>query len=538
MCSYNGINGSAYGVRSSHPMCMSPFLEGILRKKWSFGGYIVTDSGAIDFMVTEFKRFSTKSEAAAAAIKAGVDLNSGGNFDKPLLQAVKNGLVSEKDHIDVALHRVLHAKIRMGLFNEKDQDPFSGYTEEKDVNSNKHREVALKAARASLVLLRNENNTLPLKGLGTIIKKIAVIGPAANDTLRMAGNYYGCSFGTWGGILPGCGVKTPYQGLKDELAKLDPSVSVEYTIGTEQNRENRTDFSQATELAQNTDVTIVFVGLKNCHPNVENGHRCESEGKDRPDLLLPGSQHQLLKSLHQTGKPIILVLSSGGPVSLYWEAQHMHAIIASWYGGTMGGVAVAQLLFGQFSPSGKLPVTFPTNMTQVAPPLGMDLTDQPGRTYRYLTQKPLYTFGHGLSYSKLTLSNLTFHLANETDGRACFQYQNHGPMISDFIVMSFVSYLGETGNIPSVPLKQLVGFEKLADVQVSALPTRQCIPVHLRFAHLKKNRQQGAMLQPGRYKLFVGTGPPGSPGLFVSADDSSQNPLELEFHYDTITSLN
>jgi len=516
MCSYNGVNITLQSEVIATPMCESPLLEIILRDELGFSGYVTTDTGALEFLVTKFKKYASEKDAAAAALKAGVDLNSGTVFSK-LFDAFKDGSVTEK-LIDRAVTRLMRARVQMGTLNLPNDDPFRGIAE-KQIDSMKHQAVARRAVEESIVLLKNRNNILPLKESRAAI---AVIGPAANDTMRFVGNYYGCSFDKHTEILPACGFKTVLQAIRE----IHKEGQVHFAEGTKQATESRSDFDKAVEIAKKADVAILVVGLETCNSKLTKDRKsCEGEGKDRSFLGLPGNQGDLIKSIHGIGIPVVVVLMSGSPVDISWEAEHVDAVLVVWYGGAKGGIGVADVLFGRVSPSGKLPVTFllPSQLPENLH--GMNLQDKPGRTHRYLKETPLYAFGFGLSYQTISLDNLSVRtrLVNveeermmEIPFRACAditwdnttRIEVSNGTESTFVILAFASLKG-SGEVLSKPLKQLVGF---ARVPLSAKSA--CAKIDFESMKLVDKNGDFRVVE-GTYDFFLGLRAPGAMGRFV-----------------------
>lgn len=522
MCSYNGVATTLGNASFATPMCMSPMLQSVLRDEMGFEGYIVTDSGALEFMVSKFHRFNNTEDVAVAAISAGVDLNSGEIFDKPLASAVTGGRVSQ-DQLDAALLRLFTARIDSGTLDPPSRVPFSGLGPSVP-NSEPNRQVALQMARESLVLLKNEANLLPLALGEGGVRNVAVVGPAANDTYRMAGNYQGCTHGAWQPLMPGCNITTPLAGVHSVFGGVD-GVSVDFVEGCAQESNDTSGFAAATSLAVDSDVVIAFMGLRNCEGGQGmGGAHCESEGHDRPDLQLPGVQTEFVQALVATGTPVVLVLSGGGPVATVWEAQHVPAILETWYSGALGGIAVAEALAGKFSPSGRLPVTFYTGMAQLpADPEGMRLAGSPGRTLRYLDQTPLWAFGFGLSYTNFTYSGVSVSpstVQSSAGARGisvdvCATVTNVGGTAADEVVEVFASletpdrFAGQA----SVPLKQLAGFNRTGVVQAGKA-VLACVAVNTTaLLTVAPNGAYG--LQPGMYNISIGGRAPGAVGSFV-----------------------
>ena len=382
MCAYNRLYGE--------PCCSDPFLlTEILRKQWGFKGFVATDCGAVWDMFMYHHTAKDSVEGMAKAIKAGVDNHCMG-YVGAVIPAIKQGLLKESE-LDTAVARLLRARFKLGMF---DADKLNSYATipYSIVNNAAHRKYALELAEQSIVLLKNKNNILPLSKK---IKTIAVIGPNANDAEISLGNYNG----------EPAHVSTVLEGIKNVLGKAG---GIQYQKGCyivdTVNYKREKDFKPAIEIATGADV-IVFVG--GISPRLEGEALQVSidgfNGGDKTNLDLPAVQTALLKELKKTGKPIVLVLMNGSALSINWENENLDAIIEAWYGGEAAGQAVAEVLFGDHNPSGRLPVTFYRSIHDI--PAFEDYTMK-GKTYRYCEKPILYPFGYGLSYTKFAYSNL------------------------------------------------------------------------------------------------------------------------------------
>jgi beta-glucosidase len=386
MSAYNSLNGV--------PASASKFLlTDLVREKWGFEGYIVSDCDAIRDIYGEKQHHyvNTAEEAAALAVKAGCNLCCGGDYNA-LVRAVQQGLVTEEE-IDGALYHTLWTRFRLGLFDPPEQVPYSKYTlADNDLPA--HGQVALELARQSIVLLKN-NGILPLDR--TKLKSIAVIGPNGDSKSMLEGNYHGTA-------------SQPVSILDGIRRLAGQDIKVTYALGSPvttkpgsapwSGQDNKTTRpvaelkTEALALAADAEL-IVYVG----------GITPEQEGEsfDRESIELPAEQQDLIRALHATGKPVIMVNCSGSAMALTWEDEHLPALVQAWYPGQEGGRAVAEVLFGVVNPSGHLPITF-YRATADLP----DFNDYSmrNRTYRYFTGKALYAFGHGLSYTHFDYSNL------------------------------------------------------------------------------------------------------------------------------------
>jgi beta-glucosidase len=389
----------AYNRTNDEPCCGSELLlKDILRGKWQFKGHVVSDCWAIADFHLYHGVTSTATESAALAIKNGCDLNCG-NVYLQMLLAYKEGLVTEED-ITRAAERLMATRIRLGMFDEEceyNQIPY-------EVNDCKeHNEASLMASRKSIVMLRN-NGLLPLDK--SKIKSIGVIGPNSDSELMLKGNYFGTA----------SRYVTILEGIHEAVGE---DVRVFYSEGCHLYKDSISNLAlpnindrlaEAITVAEHSDVVVMCLGLDSSIEG-EQGDAGNSDGAgDKLSLNLPGKQQELLEKVIATGKPVIVVLGSGSALTLQGQEENCAAILQAWYPGSQGGRAVADLIFGKCSPSGKLPVTF-YRTTEELP----EFTDysMKGRTYRYMKGESLYPFGFGLTYSNVELSELSISDINE-----------------------------------------------------------------------------------------------------------------------------
>lgn len=331
MGAYNRVNGI--------PCCADPeLLTTILRETWGFDGHVVSDCGAIGHIHNEHGWTATAAESSAKAVAAGCDLNCGGTYIT-LIDAVKEGLITEAQ-VDRALHRVLRTRFRLGLFDPPERVPFTRIPESV-VDCAEHRALAREVAQASIVLLKN-NGVLPLDA--SKLKSMAIFGPTATGIDVLLGNYYG--------LNPR--MVTPLEGI---MGKLPPAAKVHYVRGCPLVSAPRKDNAVAFEYASRHDVSIAIMGLA---PELEGeaGDANTSYGPDRPHINLPDGQEAFLKEIKKAGKPAVLVLTGGSALAVEWAQEHFDAILWIGYPGEEGGTALADILFGEVSPSGRLPMTF------------------------------------------------------------------------------------------------------------------------------------------------------------------------------------
>jgi beta-glucosidase len=580
MCAYNRVDGV--------PACANDMLlQKTLRGDWAFPGYVVSDCGAVSDILRGHKYKPTMAEAAAVAVKAGTDLTCGTEY-RTLVDAVGAGQITEAE-INRSLERLFVARFRLGMFDPPERVPFSKIPYSV-TDSPEHRKFALDAARESIVLLKNDNQTLPLK---PSVRKIAVIGPSADDPDALLGNYNGFSSkhepplegiqrqfagkadiryalgSTYTPISPamvpssvlappngaGQGLLAEYFDNTDFLGQpklqrveprpylpqvADPAVTAafaqtryavrwtgmlrppfagEYVFSPRGGGRNalriflddrevvaaapaagaapargaapplrvqleagrpyrlRVEYrpqgqgaaggaqlmwmppadpllAEAMDAVKNSDVTVAFVGL---NPNLE-GEQLSLDipgfaGGDRTDLKLPAQQERLVEAAIATGKPVVVVLTSGSALSANFEAERAAAVLEAWYGGEEIGTAIAETLAGTNNPSGRLPVTFYRGVEQLPP---FDNYDMKGRTYRYFSGEVLYSFGFGLSYSKFYYSGLRVQRTAK-GAQISASVKNTSTREGDEVVQLYVS----GGGAADDPTRQLRGFQRI-----------------------------------------------------------------------------
>jgi len=461
MGAYNRVNGE--------PCCGSPtLLQKILREEWGFRGYVVSDAWAIKDFHQRHGATRGPEESVALAVRSGCDLNCGDLYPR-LTEAVKQGLVTE-DEITRSVERLFEARFRLGMFDPEELVPWSKLSPA-IVNCAKHRRLARRAARESVVLLKNEGGLLPLK---KDANSILVVGHNAIRLDALLGNY---------------------NGLSPQLTTLVEGIVGAASAGT---KVTWCDGRNTADLEWNlTDVDVVVACL---------GFTPESEGEeageagvpdaeasgDRGKIGLPGKQFDLLQRLHATGRPVVLVLTGGSPIELNWAKENIPAILMVWYPGEAGGEAVADVLFGDCNPAGRLPVTFIKSLDDIPP-----FTDYAmrGRTYRFMEKEPLYPFGYGLSYTTFQYSHLRV-----SGLRVSVDVENTGPCDGDEVVQLYLS--NPNASVP-MPLRQLAGFQR----------------IHIRkgqkkSVHFLLKREQFAayddsgkpFVEPGEFTIRVGGG--------------------------------
>jgi len=492
MSSYNEIDGVP--CSANHEL-----LTTILRDEWGFDGYVISDLGSVDQLHNPHFVAKDLSDAAVKALIAGVDVELGAvAFREPLLQAVREGRISEKV-IDRAVARLLYLKFKLGLFENPYADPELA---EKIVGCQAHKDLARQAARECIVLLKNEHNLLPLP---KDLRSIAVIGPNAANAYNLLGDYTSPQmFGKVVTILDG--IKT----------KVSSNTLVRYAKGCGIRDVCRKGFEEAIKIARDSDVAIVAVGgtsARGFGPDVfdpvtgaalpgaclESDLEC-GEGLDRASLDLAGVQNDLVKEICATGTPVVVVLTNGRPYTINWIAQNVLAILEAWYPGEQGGNGIADVLFGDYNPAGRLPVSIPRSVGQV--PIYYSARKSARRNpYVDMECDPLYPFGFGLSYTTFDYSNLRLSASEIAIGESVVvevDVKNTGTIPGDEVVQLYIR-----DDIASVtrPNKELKGFERVhilpgetKTVSFSVTPEMlQILDLDMRWT-----------IEPGTFAIMVG----------------------------------
>jgi len=434
----NGVSSvmCAYNRLYDNPCCASKYLlDTVLRQEWGFNGYVVSDCWALDDIWARHKVTDDKVEAAVMAADAGVNVNCGYLF-KYLPEAVEKGMISEKK-IDEILKPALAIRFKLGLLGEDENDPYATIPVE-TVASEAHRKLAYEAAAKSIVLLKNENNILPLDK--EKLHKIYVTGPTANDNMVLLGNYNGFS----GNLV------TILEGV---INKVDAGTVVDFNQGTLLN--SMEEFNGVWQ-ASGSDVTIACIGNSRFLEG-ENGDAFLNEnGGDRTTLRLPENQINFIKALREQAKdkPLIVVITGGSAIAIPEIEQLADAILFVWYPGEQGGNAVADVLFGDYNPAGRLPVTFYKSVADLPP---FDDYGMAKRTYRFFEGRPQYEFGYGLSYTHFDYSGLNVEQEEDTLF-VSFMLANTGKRTGDEVVQLYVK---EKNLRQKVPLKSLKGFQRV-----------------------------------------------------------------------------
>lgn len=476
----------AYNRTNGEPCCGSKtLLLDILRDEWGFEGHVVSDCWAVTDFHEYHKITKTPLESATMAMNNGCDVNCGCMFTH-LRDAVRGGYVDEA-RLDEAVTNLMETRLKLGMFEEEGKVPFDGIGYEQ-VDSAEHRALNLEIARKSLVLLKNENNMLPLDK--SKIKTIGVIGPNADSRKALVGNYEGTA----------SRYVTVLEGIEDCVGD---DVRVYYAEGCHLYKDRTSGLAQENDRISEvkavcavSDVIVLVMGLDSSIEGEQGDAGNEFASGDKMDLNFPGLQPCVIRTACESGKPVILVSMTGSGMSLSWEDAHIPAIIQAWYPGSQGGRAVAELIFGAYSPEGKLPVTFPRTTEELP-----EFTDyaMKGRTYRYMEQEALYPFGFGLSYTAFAQGETTADRKEIAAGGSVTvrtTLKNTGAMAGGQTVQVYVKALRE-----GTPNAQLKGLKK-----VFLQPGEETVvTITLEDkAFALYNEDADFMLEAGEYEVYVG----------------------------------
>ena len=476
----------AYNRVLGEPACASKLLiQDILVDDWGFKGHFLSDCWAIQDFHTGHKVTKDVAESAAMALNHGVSLNCGNSFPA-LKEALDRGLVTEAT-IDERLATLFITRFELGLFDPPSMNPYNA-VDESVINSKEHGKIAYEAAAKSIVLLKN-NGVLPLD---KNIRKLFVTGPQANNGTVLMGNYYGMS-GNLVNILEGI------------TSRVSAGTTMDYRMGVLEYWDNINPVDWATGGVATSDATIAVMGISQLLEGEEGESLASPSYGDRIDLDLPSNQLDYLKKLKMNGngKPVIVVMTGGSPITMPEVEELADAILWVWYPGQEGGNAVADVIFGNEVPSGKLPLTFPVSDDQL--PAYEDYSMK-GRTYRYMTSKPLYPFGYGLSYTDFVFNDLNLdkeEIAADETLTVSVKVKNSGDIRADEVAQLYISVPDPDGNQPQWSLKD---FQR---VNVAAGSSKTAV-FNLDRKSLEQFNEEGeAVLVPGKYTLYVGNGSPG-----------------------------
>lgn len=487
----------AYQRLYDEPCCGSKFLlVDILRKKWNFKGHIVSDCWAVRDFHENHKITKTPEESAALAINNTCDLNCGCTYHAAI-SAVKQGILSE-EKINESVFRLLMTRMKLGMFDSWEKSKWA-YLGEKDVNSQKNRELAREVATDSIVLLKNKNGLLPLNNE---IHKILVMGPVATNVDALLGNYFGLN----------SKLVTILEGI---LKKGDehPEIIIDYTPAVGMYHDSR-QRGWTVGLAENADVVVACFGLDTSMEG-EEGDAVETLRGDRDAIELPKHQLDYLKAVHERGTPVVLVLTGGSPIAFPYDIAD--AILFAWYPGEEGGNAVADIIFGEKIPSAHLPVTFPKSTSDLP-----DFEDysMKNRTYRYTEKEPLFPFGFGLSYTKFSIQNAKLEKKDNSVHISC-EVSNIGNFDAKEVIQVYISKVNRNDDEPICSLKD---FTKIFIKSGKTETVHFELPLSA-FETITQNGE--SILEKGEYIITLADSSPNETSLKLGATKPISIKIEL-----------
>lgn len=478
MGAYNRVNGE--------PCCASKeLLKEILTEEWGFDGYVVSDCGAIEDFHKYHKVTSTQEESAAMAVNNGCHLNCGKTYES-LIKAYEQGLITEQT-IDAAVYKLMLARMKLGMFDSDDIVPYAKIPIEKN-DCKEHHDFNKLLTAESLVLLKNDN-ILPLNK--EAVKKIAVVGPNADNKLTLLGNY--------------SGEPSRYSTVLDGFKKAHPDAEIIYAQGctlSGNTADEEALISEAAWAAEQVDVVVLAMGLNSAYEGEEDTGDTNDAGGDKQSISLPEVQIKLIETIAGINKPTIFLNFTGSCVDLSKADELCDAVLQCWYPGQYGGEVIAGMIFGDYQPSGKLPITFYKDEQDIPE---FDDYSMENRTYRYFKGEPLYPFGYGLSYSKIEYYRIYLSHSGIKAGddiHVTIFLKNKGKHDTKDVVQV---YLVDEYASASVPIRKLVAFKKVE------LPLNKEISVSLTIKASDMaliNDEGKKIIESGRFSLYVGGGQP------------------------------
>lgn len=479
MCAYNRTN--------DEPCCSSnTLLIDILRNKWGFKGHIVSDCGAVADLYQGHKVVETEAEAAALAVKSGVGLDCGTEYQS-LLEAVELGLIDESQ-IDKELAILLRTRFRLGMFDPAGRNPYDNISTDV-INSDEHRQLAREAALKSVVMLKN-NGVLPLRN---DLSNYFITGPNAASVEALIGNYYG--------VNPE--MVTIVEGI---AAAIEPGSQLQYRHGILLDRPNANPIDWTTGNTKISDANFVVLGITGLLEGEEGAAVASPHFGDRLDYNLPQNQIDFLKKIcTDNDRPVIAIITGGSPMNLSEVHELADAVLLVWYPGEEGGHAVADIIFGKESPSGRLPITFPKSFDQLP---AYDDYNMEGRTYRYMKEEPMYPFGFGLGYGKfeysdLALSATTLRRKSTSPVTVTARVTNTGAHTADEVVQLYIT---DNASKFRTPLYSLSGVKRVTlKAGESAEVSFQVSPEMLAVVGNTGEK----VLEPGQFTISVAGSLPG-----------------------------
>ena len=478
MCAYNRLNDK--------PCCGSKsLLNDLLREDWGFKGHVVSDCGAINDIKSNHNFTISDEESVAYAIKGGVDLNCGSLYNL-IPKAIEKGYLTEKD-LDKSLKRLLMTRLKLGILTKVNDNPYEGLNEN-HINNKNHIKLARDVAAKSIVLLKNKNNILPLS---KNINRLFITGPNAANVNTLLANYNGLS----------PNMVTPLEGI---TTKVSNGTMIRFNEGVGLiSDNNRMDWSAS--LAGSSDVTIAIMGISALIEGEEGAAISSDANGDRNTISLPTNQIEYLRKLRKSAgdKPIVLVIKSGSAIDLTEISKYVDAIIYAWYLGEQGGNAIADVIFGDVNPSGKLPITIPKSLSHL--PYYSDY-NMDNRTYKFTNHKPMYPFGFGLSYSSFDYSDLSLKKKKIDIGDSIelnFEVFNNSNIPGEEVVQVYINDIEASFRTPN---SSLIFFQRIHLNSGEKKKINLLIDDNTMGSYNEKGVKE---IEPGNFKIFVGGSSPG-----------------------------
>jgi beta-glucosidase len=477
MCAYNRTNDEA--------CCASKALiQDILRQMWQFKGHVVSDCWAIKDFHENHKITKNHVESAALALNIGINLNCGNTFPY-LTEAVKQGLVKEET-LNESLVTLMKTRFKLGMFDPEEANPYASIPADV-IGCEKHRVLSREAAQKSIVLLKNKNNILPLS---KDIRYIYMVGPGATSAEVLLGNYYGLNDR----------MVTMAEGV---AGKLNPGSFLHYKQGCLLDRKNVNPIDWTTQETPDADVTLAFMGISGALEGEEGESIASATKGDRIHMDLPQNQLDFIKKIRsEHNKPIIVVLTAGSPMDLRELEKVADVILFAWYPGQEGGNAVADVLFGDVSPSGRLPITFPQSLDQLPPYENYSMAN---RTYRYMQDKPMYPFGYGLSYSKISYENIELSkkiIKSGEEIQVSALISNQGNYKTEEVVQLYISDLQASCPVPRFALKDFTR------ITLDAKERKKVTFTIMEEMLMLINNDGEKVLEPGGFSVYIAPASP------------------------------
>ncbi|MFP4443539.1 MAG: glycoside hydrolase family 3 C-terminal domain-containing protein [Spirochaetia bacterium] len=494
----------AYNRTNGEVCCGSKtLLKDILREEWGFGGHVLSDCWAVRDFHEHHKVTPGPEESVALAISNGCDLNCGCTYEH-VIQAVKNGKLEEK-YVDQAVFRLMRTRLRLGMFDPEEDNPYRGLTEEV-VDCPEHRKLARESAVKSTVLLKNSGDVLPLKNN---LKNIYICGPNAANIGALIGNYYGSN----------PRIVTPLEGVAGRIGK---NVTLDYRPGVLLDRKNINPIEWGIFEAHKSDVTIAVLGIDGSLEGEEGDALASPYLGDRQDIGLPEGQLDFLRRLKEGPQPVVTILLSGSPLAVPEVHELSDAVIWAGYPGEEGGNALSDILFGDVSPAGKLPVTFPKSTGQLPP---YEDYSMEGRTYKYMREEPLYPFGFGLSYTNFEYVSIQADRESIPENESVTvtaEVRNIGKRGSDEVIQLYFRYKDKPFRLPEAELR---GFKR---VYIGAGET-VTVKFTLSPEMLKVVDMNGRKTRlSGEVEILAGGCSPGERGLTLGAPEPVSVCVKME----------